>query len=371
MQERKMKKKLTSYRISPTPATKKLSAFLSDLGVVIATFIALFFSILYGISGPFLNYNSNVDYINKIENEYSLNVASGKDYKEYEKIVKDFYFVHFPEEVKSFYVEFYNYSEDYSLMRIYNIQVLSLPLDISSDNYSNNLFTYVQNNEGYYDYNIEGRIVDNNGGDYFYRSLADHFYNKVGTLKSLISYFDNNYNKAVSDKLVSESMVRTISFALSVIIYFLIIPLFSKNKQTIFERVFKVVSINRNDGLLIRTYKVFLRPLTYFLVPFIFVLFASNHALYALGAFYLFISSLISLINENHYDLSDLILKTATIDLRDSLVFRTIEEADKYYSSDEYEEIEDQEFLDKLSSIQSINIPSHGDDKNIKNKGDK
>ena len=357
-----------SYRISPVPATKKLIAFLCDLLSVIAGYVALFFAILYGVCGTAFNYNTNCDYITDIETKYSLNIGSGKDYQEYESVIKEFFFSYFDEEIVDFYKEYYN--EDFSLIRIYNIQILSLPLDVSSTNYSNGFFEYVQNSQGYYDYNIEGRIVANNGGDYFKRSLADHYYSKINYLRSLLSYFDSQYNTSVSEKLLTESLVRCVSFGLSVLVFFLIIPLCNKNRQTLFEIKFKVLCANKNDGFLVKPYKTCLRPLTYFLVPFIFITIASNPGFYIFAVFYIFISMLLSLVTQEHRDISDFMLKTITIDLADSLVFRNVEEAEKYYNSDEYVEVEDEEFLNKLSSIESINIPSYIDNENDQSKGE-
>ena len=154
--------------------------------------------------------------------------------------------------------------------------------------------------------------------------------------------------------LLYEAYSRVISFAISVSIFYIIIPIINKNSETLFERIIGVVHVDRKSGLVCPKWRMLLRCLIYYLIPLLIVFVSSNFRFYVFAIFYIFISIVLALTSEDHKDIADRILKIIPIDKRDSLIFKSDKERQEYLTSKEYQIIEDQEYLDKLSKINEL-----------------
>ena len=130
-------------RIQEAQVNHKLFSFLYDLLVLCGTTVILYFIILYSVFGLFFNHVSNSNKINEIENTYNLNLEQGLDYSEYEKVLKDFYFVKYPEEIKNQFNDYY--SKDYSITHVYNVVVCKLNDEPSFYNYKTGECALIKN----------------------------------------------------------------------------------------------------------------------------------------------------------------------------------------------------------------------------------
>lgn len=355
-------------KISYAPINKKLSVLALDILSIIVGFVALYFILLFSVFYTTTNYSTNRAYVNETETALRLNLGEDKEYSDYEDANKKFYFETYPNEIIEHYSKVYN--EELSLIHFYNITVLSLPYEPVAANHSNQVFTYRQNEDGTYNPDVEGVFLFEEGerSSYFYKNARDIYYNAYTNLSVLLMNFDEQYKNAINENSMYDSLCRLSAGAASIVIFSIIIPFTNKKHLTLFQRIFNVAQVNYNSLYYIPWYKVLLRPILYYLIPLAFIVISGQPTFVIFAIFYLFINMLTIILREDKRDLVEKILSMQTIDLNDSLIFDTYKEEKEYIESDEYKKITDNDFLDKLSSIETLNFSSMEDKKLINKK---
>lgn len=345
------------------PINKKLGVLSLDILSVIVGFIALYFILLFSVFYTSTNYSSNREYVNETETALRLNLGDSKEYSDYEAAIKEFYFQTYPNEIVDHYSKIYN--EELTLTHIYNITVLSLPYEPVAGNHSNQVFTYRQNEDGTYNPDIEGVFLyeEDERSSYFYKNARDIYYNAYANLSVLLMNFDTQYKNAINENSIYDSLCRLSAGVISIAVFYIIIPLTNKKHLTIFQRVFNVAQVNYVSGYYIPWYKVVLRPICYYLIPLAFIAISGQTTFVVFAIFYLFICMLLIILREDRRDLAEKLLSMQTIDLDESLIFDTDKEEKEYLDSDEYKKVTDDDFLNKLSSIETINFSSPKDEK--------
>ncbi len=355
-------------KIVRTPSNMKLWAFLLDLIVLIASSFILFAVCFYAFVLPLSTYEDNSNLIqNKLE-QYHLNYGGDLDREDYESATKEFYLIHFKDEL----IEYYSPSDEtYSIEHIYNIYVLGLPVEPTVEFHSNTYFAYVENDDNTFNVDVIGYEIDtDNTNPNYVRNVRDIFYTAYNSLPQLLSKFDASFNKALMNNALYLGLTRISVFSFSVIVLYIIIPLTNKYRHTLFEKLFKIAHVNDKDGFLIKGYKAVLRPIIYFIIPLIGVYFYSTYAIIILGIIPIFVSIIMMLFSKTNHDLADKILKMESVDISQSLLFKEQAEENVYERSDEYQVVEDASFIEKLDNTEVIDLSTSNDEK-IKKQIDK
>lgn len=344
-----MKKRI---RIEKSPISKVILAYTFDnLSVCLSTLV-LYFIILFSIFHSFFSYTDLKNNINNTYEQYNLNLGSNEGYQTYENVLQEFYFNQFPSEITKEYNE--TYSKEYTIYHIYNVVVLSLPEEPTTSNYKTDLYHYKSNDDGSF-------LVDEVGekevgsGSYYIRSMNDLFYNSYSKLKTLLNkyYSTNNYqlNNEVLTIYKYEFISRLVSFLLSWIILYILIPCLSKNKTTIFEKKFKICRVNKKNGYLINNYKLIVRSVILLLVPGIGIVFFNKYTLIILGIGFYLLNGLLIVLSKKNEDLGDKILRIEVASTPQSLICKNKEEQEKIENNIENKKITDEDFLNKLQNI--------------------
>lgn len=343
-------------KITSASVSKRLLAWCLDFFILIVGYIALYFTVAYAIFGTGFNYVNNSNYIDDVRTSLNLKIKEGEDYRIYEEVINEFYFVIYPNEIKAMYDDYYN--ADYTIEHIYNIQVLSLPEKPTPEYHANDMFTYKQNEDGTFNVDVLGVVLPELDGYNHDKNMSDYYHHEYSQLDNLVVQFDPVYAKAINNNLHYESISRVSALFLSVVIFYIVIPLTNKHGNTIGENLCHLAHVDSSTGYNVKRYKICLRPLVYFFVPLVFIYFASNPVFYVLSIFFEFLSLISMLIGENHLDFADKLLKMQTVDADDSLIFVSEEEEEVYATSEQFKDVKDEEFLDKLSNIKTLNFSS-------------
>lgn len=340
-----------NIRVQEAQINHKLFSFLGDLFVLLVTSIAIYFIILYGVFATSFNYNNNKDKIFEIENSYNLNLQEGLDYSEYEKVLQDFYFNQYPDEIVEQFNSYYN--KDYTITHVYNIVVLRLNDTPTYESYKNDYYSYVQDSDGTFNPDKLAIKVEGSGKTYE-RNMRDLFHNSYNNLKELLEMFNEEYRNLVIKDFNAKAISRSVAFATSLLIYYFIIPLSNKYGATLFEKSYKLAHTNKKDGYLIKKWKVIIRPFIYYLIPFIAVVIGSKNSIIIVLLGYLFINFLLLIFSKNNLDFGDRVLSITTCSIEESLLFKNETEEIEYFNSEEGKKIDDPEFLEKLENMKGI-----------------
>lgn len=351
-------------KIVHTPSNLKLWSFLADILSVAITSIVFFYIAFYAVVIPFSPYKENeTTYRTKME-EYGLNLGSDENYHVYEEVIQQFYFEHFPQEIVDDFSIRYNIPS-LTIAHIYNINVLYLPVTPTVDNYSNDYFEYVQNEDGTFDVNVIAKQVEGSGPNYE-RNITDMFYNTYSNLPSLLSSYDLDFHNALYDNTFYSGITRVSVFSLSLMILYIIIPLTNKYGSTVFEKIFKIAHINNKNGFIAPKYKIVLRPIIYFIIPTLGVYFFSLYAMVIFAIMPIFISLIMMLFSKTNRDLVERILVLNAAQIDQSLLFRNQAEENVYERSEEYQKIDDPNYLNRLDNTKTIDLSISTDQKNLK-----
>lgn len=327
---------------------KRLLAYAIDIVSVILSTLVLFFIILYGVFGTGFNYIGNNKAIEEKSEEYNLTLRYGEDYKKYEEVVKEFYFVHFKDEIIK---DYSGENKTYSIEYIYNVVVLRLPETPTTEYNSTSLYRYKVNSDGSYALDILGEQVEGSGA-YFERSLMDLFYQSYETLPSILRRYDSSFDKCFLDNAMYEGISRVIAFVISVLIFYILIPYINKHGATLSEKYLKIGYVNTNNYLSIKKYKIALRPLIYYLLPALTMYAFTGAGVVILGVVPLFINFVVVLLSKENKDLFEIFTKVMASDLESSNIFDNQKEADEFMKQ---EKIDDIDFCENLKSIDEIN----------------
>ena len=219
----------------------------------------------------------------------------------------------------------------------------------------NDYFAYYQNEDGTYDTEKIGYEKNHNETKNYYRYMKEIFKTSYDQLPSYLTIFNQDYRKAVLHIDYTNICSRVSSFLLAIIVLYIVFPFVLKDKVTIFEKIFNIVYINKKDGYHVKAYKVLLRLLVYFSLPFIGILYFSLASFVILAIGPLFINALLIIFSSQNNDLYNRILKVIAVNKNESIIFKN-ESEEKAYEEKHPSYIADQAFLQSLQSISSISL---------------
>lgn len=342
-----------SVRISKALINTRIKANLINLTIFTIFVVALYFFVLFVIFGFGFGYNSRKQEIQSIEQKYDLRLGEEASYDDYEKALKKFYFTSFQEEICSEYKTLYN--KEYTIVHIYNIVVLNLPAEPSFDNYKTSFYQYSQKEDGTFDVDQEAIKVEGNG-KYYEKSMHDLYYNSYKKLKILLENYDEDYYAMKVKNYNFEVMARGISFALIFLIMFVAIPIGNKEGATLIEKKLDLAYVNISNGYLCKKWRIILRNVLSFCIPFIGVLLANKYSIIILTIGYIFLDHLILLFSKNNLMLEEKICRIEVCIVSESLLFKNEVEETNYFSSEEGKKIGDPAFMKALEEMNQINI---------------
>lgn len=331
------------------PIRNHLLAYLLDMLMLIIATAALYFGALYGVCGTAFHYVEKSQRIKEIENQYSLNLTSRNSWEEYEEVVKNFYLT-FKDDIIASNKE--KTGKDASIIHIYNVTVLELPSEPTDLNYKTSYYQYQKDESGFLVDEWGERIEGNSY--YYYTNLKGLFTTEYDHLFNYLKVFNSEYLSLTNDVYYQKNITRASVMLVNVAIIFIIIPLTNKNKQTLFERVFRIARVNKKDSLLIKNHKVIIRPLIIYLLPIVGVFFMNRYSFIILSIAPLFINIFISFFSKNNQDLAELLLFDVAVDTNVFPVAKTKEELDLLLGKREVSD--EQEYTERLAQAESLNI---------------
>ncbi len=351
-----------SVRVSKAPLNIHLGAYVLDtISLFLMTFI-LYLTTLYGVFATSFNYLGNENQMREIEDRYNLNLDANQDYTKYEAVIQNFYFEEFSDELETYYNDYYQ--TNYTIIHIYNCNVLRLVSEPNYQEYKTDYYQYVQNEDGSFD--VDSLAIKLEGsGKVYEQNMHDLFYNSYTDLKDYLKIFNDDYLTLSITNENYRLLSRIIGFSLSFITLFTIIPLCNKNNETLFQRFFKVTYVNRKNGYLPAKYKIIIRPFILFIIPFIGVCLGTDSSLIILSIGFIFINFLLILLSKNNKDLADRMLSIYPASNEESLIFKNTKDEEDFFNSPEGKKILEPDLLEKLNNIKDISIIETPDNKKI------
>ena len=340
-----MKKTL---RVEGANPGRCLLAGLLDILSLVTASVALTFVVLYGFFNPIGGYQRNKAEATNIEDSYSLNLAYSDTYEQYETATKNFYLVSFPDEMVDFYAK--TYGSRYSATHVYNILVLNLPVQPTAESYSTSLYAYVQNEDGSFNPDVLAVKVSGNEGRTYEKNMHDLFKTAYDELKKYLQTFDDHYASLIYQTYADECYSRAIAMVISIAIFYWVIPFTNKERSTLFEKILSIGLVNYRNGYIASTYKVWLRPVLYYLLPFIGCVFWNAYSVLTLCGLPLLVNLLLLIFRKENRDLTELILSLERISVPDSLLYKNDKEAKAAMEEMERTEKED-DFTKALENV--------------------
>lgn len=333
-------------RINRAPFTKKALAFALDLVALFTLTVGFYFSIVYGVFATGFGYSSNKTYIDNLEISHNYRLGEGEDYKEYEKVIKYFYFDEYTEDILK---DINKSGTVHSITYIYNVNVLELPTSPTATKNSSDFYKYKVDSEGNYLVDELGERIAGSGTNYD-KNISDFFYTTYNDIPYLARTYNAEYKRAFDNNNTYESISRFSGFVLSYLILFILLPLILKNGSTIFQKVFDIGYVNYRDGFSIKKYKLIFRPFIYFLIPTFGLYFFNIYTIVLLVVAPLFINFVAMVLSSEKRDLFDLICKTDTCTISESLIYKDENEALEK-ENNENKEYTDKSFVETLTKI--------------------
>ncbi len=331
------------------PLGKRFVAYFLDLLLVLVSTIALYFVVLYAVFGAGFNYIFNQYYVNERYEEYGLNIPYETNYEPFEKVLQKFYFDEFKDEIIE---DFKKDGKDYSIEYIYNVVVLGLPEKPTPTNYDNSLYHYVQNSDGTYNVNVLG-VKSEGSGEFYERSMADLFYAAYEDLPNLLSKYDEQFAKSLSENSIYEMISRVISLFITSTVFFIVVPLINKNGSTLFEKQKKIGYVNKKDYFALKSRKVPLRRLILFIFPLLGMAFFNGYTFVILVILPVFLDPLAVILSKRNANFFELICSATCCDLELTEIFKNEEEFEKFSNE---EKISDKNYLNNLKNVDSIAV---------------
>ena len=331
------------------PIRNHLLAYLLDMLMLVLTTVGLYYAALYGVCAPAFGYVNKSNRIKEIENQYNLNLTNKNEWYEYEEVVKNFYLT-FADQIVAGNKE--KTGEDASIIHIYNVTVLELPSKPTDANYKTSYYQYKKDETGFLVDEWAERIEGNS--TYYFTNLRGIFETEYNHLFNYLKIYNSEYLSLTDSVYYQKNITRASVMTINVIVIFIVIPLFSKKKQTLFENMFHIARVNKKDSLLIKNHKVVLRPIILYLLPIVGVFFMNRYSFIILAIAPLFINILVSFFSKNNQDVVELLLTDVAIDTDIFPVATTKEELDLLIGKVELSD--DAEYTDRLSNIEPLDI---------------
>ena len=245
---------------------KALLSHVIDLLLVAAIWVVSYFAICYPTTVFSPDVSAALAYERQAEEEYGLTLPGTLGYEEYKEAVDDFYFVYFPKEIEETFARFDEH-DPLTVEAYYNYRVLGLERDPSPDYKGNGIANYVKGEDGSFDVNQVAVISDNlssRGEDTLLQTYRSAYDELSIMLRTLDPEFGAAYN------LTNSSMLYGIaaSFSFSYLICFLVLPMLLPLRATAGEAMLSLGTAD-GDGLVTKRYKILLRALLGFPLPFV------------------------------------------------------------------------------------------------------
>lgn len=351
-----------NVRIQKAYIFHKIVAFLFDVLSYILLILVLYFSTLYLIFEPTLKYSDAKSSSYEIRETYGLNLGDNKTYEEYEEVLQDFYFNKYSEEIISQKEKLYN--EKFSITHIYNFSVLGLIEHPNLNNFKTTLFSYQQNEDGSFNPDLMAIKLPGSGKRYE-KDMKDLYYGAYKKLDNYLYLFNEDYAHYQNIITNSETYSRMVASIISFIILSLLIPFIFKGRASLGERIFKLGHANLKNGYLANNIKTIFRSFILYLIPLLGFIFYSYNSIIIITTGYLFLNLLVIILSKNNMDLADFLLKTETISIQESLLFKDKNAEEEYLKK--LVETDEDNYIAKLSKITPIDINTSPDEK-IKEK---
>lgn len=337
-----------SYLEYPYPS-KGIWAYLINLITILLLAFALYYLPGRAILTNTSYYKGSLSTIHNKETEHGLVLEDNlSDYQIYRDVVDEFYLVSFPTELEKNFNSQGNYLS-YTIEHIYNVKICNLPANPTSDNHESEFFTYKMV-DGKYDVDsIAALKSDLTEKDF--KGLASLYNNAYRRLFTLLQTLDYEYYSAKNHVSTSEALTRMLSALLPALALELLIPLFSKNGESLGELLIGYGYVNKN-GYRYKKYKSIFR----FLInaPLLLLTFYIYH-IYAFILLLLLpvsIDGLLSILSKNAQRVFMKFSYLRMVYPKRSEIFSNEEEFNEYLKKEVL--YSDQEYTDLLSSINPI-----------------
>lgn len=362
---------------------KKALISLLDASIFVITTVILYFFVFLMCFKSFTSYSSNINFVNSIQNLkdengneiYNLKLSYNNEENSYltyaEQGVK--YYEYYEDEIVNYFTNLYkdnaNVSDELkeklkNIKFLYNINFLGLPStydNLSISSYSTDYYRYQtkvvdgattilwdeygvpRTDKG--EYNARGISQRN-------QTLYNSYQNLISNLKIVNSEYNSNYNLMI----FYQNIALLSSGAISYIIYYLIIPLFTKYCSTIGKIIFGLGYIN-TDGTKIKKYKHIIRTILSAILLFIGLYWFNTYTFIILIITPYLCNLLYLLLNKNDQDIFDKIFRIELVDIKNSLIFKSKDEEDEYFKNlDEEVDDTDKEYTDMLSKMSTLEV---------------
>lgn len=348
------KKKASRVSIeSPLISKRLLASFINIAALVGLTYIAY-----YGIARPsFINrddYSSATTIVKDANERYDFSIKINQTpYTVYSKPVDSFYFDDFPRELESFYKT--NYDYDWSIYKIYAVEVCRLPESPSPSDYSTDYFSYALNSDG--SVNTEAKpIINASLNKTGLSDLRDIYWNAYETLPTFYGAIVPEYSEALSTIKSIEGIARLYSFAFSVGIIYLLLPLFLRNNSTIGEKIFKIGYSNVR-GYQISPLQIILKACLVYALPSVALFYQNMYTIMFLMVAPAFLNLLITLLSSNHVGLLDAVSFERAVDLQESHIYKNQDQEEDVLSTS-IPVYEQKDYTSKLGEEESMQTPN-------------
>lgn len=345
-----------SVKIQEALINHRLFAAILDIVSLVIGTIILYFILIYTVFNFGFGYTKLNDKANFFEEKYSLNLESGLEYTEYEKVIKKIYLEYFPEEISTHYK--LKYGDDFSAAHIYNIAVLKLPVNPTYDNYKTDLHQYVQNSDGSFNVDVVAKQVEGSGINYD-NNIESLFYNAYLKMPIVVEQFEVEYYTINANIYHLEVYARMIAFGIMFILIYIIFPLTNKEATTFWGKKFDLGFINLKNGYYVKKWKIIVRNIISNILPFIGISIANKYSIIILFVGFVLLDSLLMLFSKDNLGIADKILRIETCAVKESLLFKNKEEEEQFMNSDEGRRVEDVEYLSKLENAEEIIIVNY------------
>lgn len=342
------------FRIEKPIIYKRILAILFNLVTVGLSTLILYFLLFMQVFESTINFSNNLKNIEEIEQKYSLNINSN-DYKDYKEVVEDFYF---NSEYSKDIIEEANKKNDaeYSIYYIFNVEVLKLPRLPDATNYKTEYFTYKLSNEGEVLIDEVGvmAIKDDELSSYGRQMIFDIYKNGHSSIYKLLYKYDQIYRNSFDTLNYITSVSLVSSYSISVFIFYILVPLFNREKDSLGYQLFNLTYVN------FKGYKVsyFIKTSKNLVSLILFgvgLYFPTVYGIFLLIIGPMIFELILVSVSNNKRDIFDSLFKIDCCSLKDSLVFKNKNHENEYIKN-VVSGYEDPEFIERISFVEEINV---------------
>lgn len=374
--------------IEKTDTIKRIYACLIDIATTVALGLLLFFCCfnLAFESMPFIQadkqymhdtevtQDKEVDVNGTLETRYgyNLNLKEGLTFDKYYVEAQKFYEYH-EEKITTYYFDLAQKDESVdekyverfkNIKFIFNFVFVGLsmdPIPTESATYQTDYFIYPFNEDTqeyeWWEYAVP-REKDLND-----RGIAEREYTVLSSyqaIKKIWGRIDTNYIRSANEIQLYIGVAALLSTAVSILTFYLIIPLSLKHYATLGKKVFGYGYVNKKDHKKLPWWKGVIKTIIC-MIPFVFGMFLFN--VYSLVFFIIApygINTLFFVLSKSEQDILDKILRMELINVKKSLFFSSEEEEQKFLEDEYNENItdDDKAYTEALAKMSMLDLKS-------------